>query len=222
MKNKYILGIALVAIMVLSVVAFVPGALAAPTKDVDPGTKLVYKLNIIGVPKEGGASFSPGAEAGNGRRIFIPLKTTNYVDPCTTTGGQNNPDTSMEPTKGVKIKVSEGPFDVVDGNAVTDKVAAFTMPAARYDVYVAAKGKPGGCLDLEAYTHSGPDLVFIGSIDVDRDSKGGKPKYININHLLYDSGGNAYYSAPYYDYFWQLYNNGLRHMEVRFYEAPAV
>ncbi len=190
----------------------------APVRADQPPGKLVYKFNIIGVPRRTAA---PGAEDGNGRRIFIPLKTDYYVDPCSTTGGQNNPDTSMVPTKGVKISVSAGPFDIVDGDAVADKKTAFTMPAAHYEVYIAAKGKPGGCLDLEAYSNttvSGVEtLIFIGSIDIDRTT--GKPQWQNVNFLLYGSGGEIWFADPYYDYFWQLYNNGLRNMDVRFYAA---
>jgi len=188
--------------------------------DKPPG-KLAWKFNIIGVPR---GTAAPGAEDGNGGRIFIPLKTDYYVDPCSTTGGQNNPDATAVPvqlpTKGVKILVSAGPFDIVDGDAVADKVASFTMPTAHYDVYIAAKGKPGGCLDLEAYTYLDETLIFIGSVDIDRAT--GKPKWTNVNFLLYDAGGTgvAYFADPYSGYFWQLYNNGLRNMEVRFYELP--
>lgn len=181
-----------------------------------PPGKLAWKFNIIGVPRDTAA---PGAEAGNGGRIFIPLATDSYTDPCSTIGGQNNPDTSMVPSKGVKIKVSAGPFDIVDGDAVADKTAAFTMPASHYDVYIVAKGKPGGCLDLEAYTYTMSDttvtLVFVGSIDIDRAT--GKPKWQNVNFLLYGPNGEIFFADPYFDYFWQLYNNGLRNMEVRFY-----
>ncbi len=211
MKNKLVMAVAL-AILAAAVIVPMQTALAEQPPYIDDG-KLAYKINIIGVPKD--TQFSPGAEDGNGRRIFIPLKTDYYVDPCSTTGGQNNPDTSLVPEKGVKIMVSNGSFDVVDGNAVGDKVAAFTMPNGTYNVYIAAKGKPGGCLDLEAYTTNDTGLIFIGSIDVDRTT--GQPKWQKINNLLYGSGGEAYFADPYSDYFWQLYNNGLRNMEVRFY-----
>lgn len=177
-----------------------------------PPGKLAWKFNIIGVPR---GTAAPGAEAGNGGRIFIPLRTDWYTDPCVTTGGTNNPDTTMVPTKGVKIKVSAGAFDIVDGDAVADKVAAFTMPAAHYDVYIAAKGKPGGCLDLEAYTTLDTTLIFVGSIDIDRTT--GKPQWQNVNFLLYGSGEEIFFADPYIDYFWQMYNNGLRNMEIRFY-----
>jgi len=208
-------AVTLVLLVLGTMMLNVPSAMA----DQPPG-KLAFKFNIIGVPR---GTAAPGAEDGNGRRIFIPLKTDYYTDPCQTIGGQNNPDTSMVPTKGVKISVSAGAFDIVDGDAVVDKKAAFTMPAAHYDVYLVAKGKPGGCLDLEAYTNttiSGVEtLIFVGSIDVDRTT--GKPQWQNVNFLLYGSGGEIWFADPYYDYFWQLYNNGLRNMEVRFYEIPV-
>jgi len=184
-----------------------------------PPGKLAWKFNIIGVPRDTAA---PGAQWGNGGRIFIPLVTTWYEDPCKTTypDNPNNPDTSMAPERGVKIRVSAGPFDIVDGDAVADKEAKFTMPATtpHYDVYIVAKGKPGGCLDLEAYTYETVDgvvtLIFIGGVDIDRTT--GKPKWQNVNELLYGPYG-PWFADPYKDYFWQLYNNGLRNMEVRFY-----
>lgn len=210
MERNHLLPIAIPLLLLGVVILNVPLASAA-----QPPGKLAWKFNIIGVPR---GTAAPGAEAGNGGRIFIPLKTENYADPCSTTGGQNNPDTSMVPTKGVKIQVSEGPFDITDGDAVYDKYAAFTMPAAHYDVYIVAKGKPGGCLDLEAYTTLDTMLIFLGSVDIDRST--GKPKWTNVNFLLYgDENGNTiyYFADPYLDYFWQLYNNGLRNMQVRFY-----
>jgi len=221
MKNKYILGIALVAIMVLSV-AFLPGVLAdKPDKPVEPGQKMVYKLNIIGAPKAD-ESFSPGADKGSGRRIFIPLRTVNHKDPETTEGGQNSDGVNYDIEKGVKIDVSLGPkFDVVDGNAVPDKYAAITLPEGSYDVYVIAKGKPNGFLDFEAWVLDigGTDHYLVGSIDVDRVK--GKPQWIPIKDLIYDKHDVAYYSDAYEDYFWQLYNKDLRNMEIRFYETSS-
>ena len=208
MKRSTILSTCALSMVVLSTFFFTTATVSA---DKPPG-KLAWKFNIIGVPR---GTAAPGAEAGNGGRIFIPLKTDWYTDPCATTGGKNNPDTTLVPTKGVKISVSEGPFDIVDGDAVADKQAAFTMPADHYDVYIAAKGKPGGCLDLEAYTTLTDTLIFIGSVDIDRST--GKPKWTNVNFLLYGPNGEIYFADPYLDYFWQLYNNGLRNMEVRFY-----
>jgi len=211
--QSQVIGVVLVLLIVAAtLVTIAPMATAAK-----PPGKLAWKFNIIGVPRDTAA---PGAAEGNGGRIFIPLKTDYYTDPCDTIGGQNNPGATsvpvQVPTKGVKISVSQGPFDIVDGDAVADKQAAFTMPAPQhYDVYIAAKGKPGGCLDLEAYTYLDTTLIFIGSIDIDRAT--GKPKWQLVSFLLYGKGGEIWFADPYSGYFWQLYNNGLRNMEVRFY-----
>jgi len=178
-------AITLVLLVLGTAMLNVPSAVA---DRVDPG-KMAWKFNVIGVPR---GTAAPGAEAGNGGRIFIPLVTDWYTDPCSTTGGKNNLDTTMAPVKGVKIKVSVGPFDILDGDAVADKVASFTMPAAHYTVYIAAKGKPGGCLDLEAYTTLDTTLIFIGSIDIDRAT--GKPQWQNVTSFC--TGLVERYSLP--------------------------
>jgi hypothetical protein len=55
-----------------------------------------------------------------------------------------------------------------------------------------------------------------GAVDVDRGRA--NPNKIDISHLLYSSGV-ALFADPYEGYFWQLYNNGLRLMKIRFYEV---
>jgi CBS domain-containing protein len=84
---------------------------------------------------------------------------------------------------------------------LADKVAAFTMPAARYDVYIIAKGKPGGCLDLEAYTYTTVEgvvtMIFIGSIDIEgwhdpvyRDELEMTGQVAGLNYLKRCRGGS--------------------------------
>lgn len=224
MKKPIVVVVAIVLALAMLVsavsVALGPTMVSA---DKPPG-KLAYNLNIIGRGNYGGGEVNAkdytggGANNENRHTIFIPLKTTYYTDPCLTTGGQNNPDTSLVPEKGVKMSIVAGDsFAVLDGDATDNNGATLQMPAgtATYDVYVVAKGKPGGCLDLEAYTYLDEVLIFIGSIDVDRGTA--KPNKINISNLLY-SNGVQLFADPYEGYFWQLYNNGLRLMNVRFYE----
>ena len=64
----------------------------------------------------------------------------------------------------------------------------------------------------------GTRVLVEGTLDVDR--KTGQPKWQNAKWLLYGSGGNAYFADPNDLYFWQLYNNSLRLMQVRFYPTP--
>ena len=200
-------------------VATVPSDLAPKAEAAAPPGKLAYNLNILGKPKTytGG-----GADNGSRHTIFIPLVTDNYTDPCGTTGGQNNPDTTLAPTKGIKLSLVAGDsFSVLDGDATQDKQATLQVvppTSGTFLVYAAAKGKPGGCLDLESYVYNADTLVFLGSVDVDR--KTGQPKVVNLTNLIYPSGVDLF-ADPYSGLFWQLYNNGLRLMNIKFFEAPV-
>ncbi len=172
-----------------------------------------YNLNIIGVPQD---KLNGNFDNTNRHTIFIPLYTDWVTDPCFTTG----PLQSQSPTKGVRLRIGpsgDADFYVTDGNATDDKYAEFLMPATPdgYDVYISGKGKPGGCLDIEAYTFDGTTYSFIGHVDVDR--KTGQPTWQNAKWLLYGPTGTAFFADPLVEYFWQLYNNGLRLMQVRFY-----
>jgi hypothetical protein len=199
------------AMLGLGVIApIVPVAEAAK-----PDGKLAYNLNVIGRPNDYKGS---GADNGSRHTIFMPLKTDNYTDPCGTTGGQNNPDTTQVPVNGVTLNIVGGnSFSVLDGDA-TDKSATLQVvppSSGSFNVYAEARGKPGGCLDLESYVYNDTTLVFLGSVDVDRGT--GKPTKVNLTNLIYPNGVDLF-ADPYSGLFWQLYNNGLRLMNVRFYE----
>jgi hypothetical protein len=205
-------ALAAFAILGLGLIApIVPVAEAAK-----PDGKLAYNLNVIGRPNDykGG-----GADNGSRHAIFIPLVTDFYTDPCATQNGANNPDTTLAPTKGVMLNLVAGTsFSVTDGDA-TDKEATLQVippSSGSFNVYAEARGKPGGCLDLESYVTNGTTLTFLGSVDVDRGN--GKPVQVNLTNLIYPSGVDLF-ADPYSGLFWQLYNNGLRLMNVRFYEA---
>lgn len=225
MKKLTILGV-LTLVLVLVAVSVVS---AAPSAGPKPGTDFNgphYNLNVIGVPHD---KLNGSFDNTSRHTIFIPLYTDWYADPCTTTGSNSNMGqapgvVSTLPEKGVRLRIGpsgDNSFYVTDGNATNDKYAELLMPATPngYDVYISGKGKPGGCLDLDAYWvdlgGTTTTMYFIGHVDVDR--KTGQPKWQNVNWLLYGSGGVAYFADPYDTYFWQLYNNGLRLMQVRFY-----
>jgi hypothetical protein len=223
----------LVAVVVLA--AILPGvALAKPNGNgewdgMKPGTDFNgphYNLNIIGVPQE---KLNGNFDNENRGTIFIPLVTDWWADPCSTTGPNSNKgeapgySTTEYPAKGVRLDINvsaDDKFHVTDGNATADKVASFEMPGEAnapdgYDVYIAAKGKPNACLDIDAYVFDGTYYIFIAHLDVDRNFKGwhdGRP-------LLYDNSNN-FYADSYQDLFWKLYNNGLRLMQIRFYPRP--
>lgn len=209
-------------VLAVTLMATISGvALAKPNNDgPKPGTDFKgphETLNIIGVPQD---KTNGNFDNPNRGTIFIPLVTDNYVDPCGTTG----PGQSQVPEKGVRLRIgpsADGTFYVVDGNATDDDYAEFRMPATPngYDVYISGKGKPGGCLDIEAYQYYDYTYYFIGHVDVDRNT--GQPKWQNAKWLLYGGGGVVYFADENVLYFWQLYNNGLRNMQIRFYPTPT-
>jgi hypothetical protein len=185
-----------------------------------------YNLNVIGVPHD---KLFGNFDNTNRHTIFIPLYTDWYADPCLTSGPNSNkgdvPGVVSElPSKGVRLRIgpsADGSFSVTDGNATDDKYAELLMPATPngYDVWISGKGKPGGCLDIDAYLIDSLTYYFIGHVDVDR--KTGEPTWQNAKWLLYGSNGTAFFADPNDLYFWQLYNNGLRLMQVRFYPTAG-
>ncbi len=176
-----------------------------------------YNLNIIGVSKDKTADMS-----NDGHRIFVPLigKTS--------------------------IKLSEGPtFQVIDANGTDGNGAKFQLPnpdpdntgTTVYSVYARALGKPGGSSKTTpCATSAGVDGIFgtaddeqicsITTLEISRSA--GKSKFIDVSkELLYvyadldgDGTTESYplFSAALQDYLWSYDNNGLKVMQLRFYQ----
>ncbi len=168
-----------------------------------------FTLNIIGVPKGKSATMTSGS------RIFVPL------------------------TGSTKILLSEGDFAVLDGNA-TDGSGAFQLPnpdptnsgTTTYSVFARALGKPGGSSKLTTAAtdpvtgetfYSTESAVFVRT-------KGGS-KFTNVSQqLLYvyadiDADGDLdrvpLFDDRLQDYFWQYDNNGLKLVQLRFYQVST-
>jgi hypothetical protein len=165
-----------------------------------------YNLNIIGVPKD--KTVAPG----NNQTIFVPLYG------------------------GCKISLSEGPFDVLDGNCTNDGQSAFQLPnpdpgntgTTVYSVYARALGKPGGSSTTQSCftdTSTGDEYCSIYQLVETRST--GKSLFTNASQdLLYvyycdTSTGkivrDSLFDNPLYDFFWQYTNDGLRLAQLRFY-----
>jgi len=172
-----------------------------------------YNLNIIGVPKEKSASMDDN----NGHRIFVKLEGNT------------------------KIMLYEGPFDVLDANG-TDGTAAFQLPnpdpdndgRTAYSVFARALGKPGGDAALQTCatdpTTGDEYCSFYTAFFVRSKGNPGKPTATNVSReLLYvyaDIDGTGLKRYPLFDsrledYFWSYDNNGLKLLQLRFYEVPT-
>jgi len=168
-----------------------------------------YNLNIIGVPKG-----KTAAMTGNqGHRIFVPL------------------------TGKTKINLSEGEFQVLDANG-TDGSASFQLPSpdpdgdgvTSYSVFARALGKPGGSARIETCATdpvTTEEVCSTLNYVAVRDS--GRSKFTNVsNQLLYlyadlDGDGKderySLFDERLQDYFWAYDNNGLKLLQLRFYEV---
>jgi len=166
-----------------------------------------YNLNIIGVPKD--KSMDGG---GSGHRIFVPLYGRS------------------------EIALAEGAYSVVDANG-TDGYAAFTLPnpdpendgITEYSVYARALGQPGGGSSMTPCAtdpDTGDNYCSIYSAVFVREK--GRSEWSNVSReLLYvyadlDGDGNVE-RYPLFDdalenYYWEYDNNGLKLVQMRFYE----
>lgn len=169
-----------------------------------------YNLNIIGVPK-GKTADMTGSE---GHRIFVPLSGK-----CS-------------------ISLKEGVFQVLDGNC-TDGKANFQLPnpdventgTTTYSVWARALGKPGGSSKTTtcAFDELGQEWCSTEQLISIRNT--GKSTFSDVSkYLLYiyvdlDGNGTAerynIFNDALQDYSWSYDNNGLKLLQLRFYQVSS-
>ena len=203
--------------------------------DVKPGTDFSgphYNLNLIGKKID----WNDHENFNNPDRhtMFVPLDTTSLEFTVGT-------EETFPPLDGIKISVtsSDEGFAVIDGSWFDDGECAFQIGPEKYNVYIVAKGKPGGNADITGwvYAKATDEYLFpIGHINVSRSKK-----WKDITDIFYVSADEEpddifliqpgdddvwifdYLSdladADYTDaeYFWQLVNNNIRLIQIRFY-----
>ncbi len=171
-----------------------------------------YNLNIIGVAKGKTADMT----GSSGHRIFVPL-----VGTC-------------------QIKLGLGDFGVVDGNCTDNNGAQFTLPnpdsdndgITTYSVWARALGKPGGSSETTTCaTDVATQELYCSIYSMVQVRGTGKSSFTNVSkQLLYvyadiDGDGTVdrmpLFDDRLQDYYWQYDNNGLRLMQLRFYEVPT-
>ncbi|MDP3963126.1 MAG: hypothetical protein Q8Q39_01380 [bacterium] len=180
-----------------------------------------YNLNIIGVAKDKTAPM----DGNDGHRIFVKLDGNT------------------------KILLSEGEtFNVLDANGTDGNGAKFQLPnpdpdndgITVYSVYARALGTPGGnAMIATCATAPGEDGIFgtaddeevcsTETLTVERTK--GKSSFENVSReLLYifvdlDGDGTAerynLFADELQDYFWSYDNNGLKVLQLRFYEMST-
>lgn len=194
-----------------------------------------YTLNIIGVPKEKSADF----DGGNGHRIFVGLGKTGAV--ANTRINLREGDFAVLDANGTDGTAAfQLPNPDPDGDGTT-----------AYQVYVRALGKPGGKATLQSCYEdtlgSWCAVDFDGGVDpvTLQRTKGGVAKFSNVSKdLLYvdycaawDAGADllpgteddvctdvqqiALFSDALLSYYWSYGNEGLKLVQLRFYETAS-
>jgi hypothetical protein len=180
-----------------------------------------YSLNIIGVAK----SKNPDMGGAGGDVIFVNLGTKDGA-PVTTR---------------ILLDQSAGEFAVLDKNG-TDGEARFSLPApGGYTVWARALGTPGGHAKITTCATDVTGIVADGDICSTQNEvfvRGtGKSSFRNVTTALTTieldaladadavtaCGGTTVglFDPCLQGYFWQYDNNGLKLLQVRFYQNPA-
>jgi hypothetical protein len=221
MRSKSLtIGCAILCVAALAVVSVTPNKAKSASTGNGSISGPHYNLNLIGVKSDKQVGDS------NGHTIFVKLF------------GQT------------KIMLSPGEeFDVLDHNG-TDGVAAFQLPnpdpendgVTAYSVYLRPVGTPGGHGSIATCaTDPGPDGIFgtnddeevcnTGSYVEVIERRNGQPVFKNVSaNLLYiyvdiDDDGDIdripLFDPRLEDYFWKYDNDGLKVVQLRFYEVPT-
>lgn len=170
-----------------------------------------YNLDIIGVE----TAKSAPMDNSNRHTIFVPLHGE-----C-------------------RINLSEGSFNVADGNCFDGDGAAFTLPdpdpdgdgVTAYSVYARALGKPGGSAQaVTCFEEDGETFCSTHQLLLVRST--GPPVFANVSEqllsLCLDTDGDDVcdtreflFDREMADYFWTYTNDGLKLAQLRFYEIPT-
>ncbi len=170
-----------------------------------------YSLNLIGVPNPKTADMTNN----DGHRIFVNLEGKT------------------------QILLGAGEFQVLDANG-TDGKAKFQLPnpdpdndgITTYCVWARALGKPGGTSQITTAATDPLTGETMYSLETRVFTRiFGKSTFADVSkYLLYVyadvNGDGVVERVPLFDdrlqdYFWEYDNNGLKLVQLRFYEVPS-
>ena len=214
MKNKYILAAALAAIMVLSVVALVPSALATNDGKAGHGGPTgshLYKLNLIGVNNVDQISSDTNNE---GRRIFVLLSQ------------KKNTEGDLDKTNRIYLYPgASGEFDITDSDATDKGGAKLILPYdLEFEVWVRALGNPNANGNLRTCADVLEDGVYVRycqtPVVLDPSNGPGKRKFQDVTDLLttVTIEGDPYpiFGSILENPFW-AYDGNVKVVQIRFY-----
>lgn len=180
-----------------------------------------FTLNIHGVAK--GQGFS----GNNQNEIFVPLYGNCKIDLLQApqgTYGVLNPDCVNNPP---------AEFELPAPCAISPTTGLCTGTTTYYSVWARALGTPGGSSSTQtcAYDSTGTLYCSINAFVAVETRSNGKPYFDNVSKdLLFLTTCNTttgkttstpLFSQNYENYFWQYDNQGLRLLQLRFYQVSS-
>lgn len=166
-----------------------------------------FDLNVIGV------SNVLTQDNGGGSVIHVPLNGSCQID------------------------LSQGDFQVLDSNC-TDGTAGFQLPnpdptnsgTTTYSVFVRALGKPGGSSSQTTCATDTTGTLFCSIYSSVQTRTKGQQTFTNVSkellYIYYYNSKGQLVRVPLFDsslqnYYWQYDNNGLRNLQMRFYQVST-
>jgi hypothetical protein len=178
-----------------------------------------YTLNIHGVAN--GQGFSGNNQNG----IFVPLYgkcTINLVQAATYDFGVLQPDCVNNPPAS---------FELPAPCAISPTTGLCSGTTTVYSVWARALGTPGGSSSMQtcAYDATGTLVCSINAFVSVQARSSGKSSFTNVSSdLLFlttcvngKTVSTPLFSQNYQNYLWQYDNQGLRLLQLRFYQVPS-
>lgn len=160
--------------------------------------------------------------------------------------GQNQNDIFVPLNGSCKIMLNQSftyDFQVLQPDCVNNPTAEFSLPApcaispttglctsttTYYSVYAKALGTPGGSSNMTTCGTDPTTNEQVCSLNAVMAVRGtGNSKYSNVSSCLLfltspSTGAQTpIFSQNYQNYFWQYENDGLRLLQLRFYQVPS-
>jgi hypothetical protein len=179
-----------------------------------------FNLNIHGVAN------GQGFNGNNQNDIFVPLQgkcQINLVQSATIDFQVSQPDCVNNPP---------ALFELPAPCAISSTTGLCTSTTTVYSVWARALGKPGGTSSTTTCATDptdGAQVCSIGAFVSVQARKSGKSSFTDVSpDLLFlttcvngKSVSTPIFSQNYSGYFWQYDNQGLRLLQLRFYQVPS-
>lgn len=157
---------------------------------------------------------------------------------------------NAEPAKGAKLVFTPADdFAIVDRDG-TDGYAEVEIPTVMdtngdnqndrvlaVDVYIRILGKPNQCMRIDGYASDDTQGLWFWSGRVELKRKAGQSTFVKVNDLFNvwwcedDGTGScvadtevelSVFDSSFASYFWDVQNNGVRNVQVRFYPVTSL